>query len=151
MKALILRLLARLHREDIQRRGFPEYLTRWTLLGRLKSAGGTGPRLLLHLFHRGDVEPYFHDHPWPFVSVILAGGYWEHTAAGRRWYGPLRVLVRPALWRHRVELPPGRKCWTLVLAGWRCRPWGFICPEGKGWIHWREHAVNEARGGAGCG
>lgn len=80
-----------------------------------------------------------HDHPWPFVSVILAGGYYEVTPAKgwkdgegptqRRWYGPGRVLTRPAEWIHRVEIPPGRDAWTLILRGRKERSWGFWCPR----------------------
>lgn len=37
--------------------------------------------VFLHIFRDGDDE-CMHDHPWPFVSVILRGGYWEHTDPG---------------------------------------------------------------------
>ncbi len=52
------------------------YLTRWTLLGR-RTEGRT--RLFLHYFHRSDYARAFHDHPWPFVSLILWPGYFENT------------------------------------------------------------------------
>jgi hypothetical protein len=142
-------LLALLGREvfEIGRLG-DTYLTRWTLLGRRLVGGG---KLFLHLFHRGDAEPYPHDHPWGFWSLILAGGYWEVTADGKRkWYGPGRLLRRPADWQHRVELPQGRKCWTLVWTGPKVRGWGFICRK-RGWIPWREHERNQAAGLPGCG
>ncbi len=139
-------LLSRLFcRHDITRPGRPAYLTRWDLRG---NRHRPGRHLFVHLFHRGD-EPYDHDHPWPFWSVILAGGYWEHTPAGRRWYGPFRLLRRPADWRHHIELPPGRRCWTLVWTGPRVRGWGFWCPSG--WIPWRQHAANLEAGLPGCG
>lgn len=153
-----LRLLGR-ECHEIGRRGLPRYLTRWTLLGKRFGQGG---KLYLHCFHRGDAESYFHDHPWPFWSLILWGGYWEFTPGKgatwapscpvgqhRRWYGPLRLLRRPAQWRHRVELPAGRRCWTLVWTGARERSWGFWCPA-KGWRHWREHEASQAAGGSGC-
>ncbi|HJT76190.1 MAG TPA: hypothetical protein VJ739_03225 [Gemmataceae bacterium] len=133
---------------EIARRGQPRYLTRWTLAPRRWLAGFAA--VMLHLFHRGDLEPYDHDHPWGFVTVILAGGYWEVTERGRVWYGPGSVLFRPARWRHRVSLPEGKTCWTLVVAFRKVRRWGFVCP-GRGWIHWREHEANEAAGLTGCG
>lgn len=48
------------------------YLTRYSLprLGRFRAA--------LHVFHRSDHDE-MHDHPWPFVSVILWRGYVEET------------------------------------------------------------------------
>lgn len=151
MRRLIEWLLDRFgcERFEIGRKGLPVYLTRWTLLGQRFGDAGKG-KVFLHLFHRGDSEPYFHDHPWPFWSLILAGGYWEHTERGRRWYGPGSLLRRPAEWRHRVELPPGRVCWTLVWTGPKVRGWGFWCPR-IGFIPWRQHAVNEASGLPGCG
>lgn len=141
-------------RHDIGREGVGTYLTRWVLYGRKAADGmrrhGDSQKVFLHCFHRGDVEPYFHDHPWPFWSLILAGGYWEHTAKGKRWYGPGSILRRPAHWQHRVELPEGQRCWTIVWTGLKVRSWGFICPQG-GWIPWREHEANQAAGLPGCG
>lgn len=148
MIKLIVWLLSLLRRErfDIGRPGLPDYLTRWTLLG--KRYGGSR-RVFLHWFHRGDEEPYFHDHPWAFVSVILWGGYYEETPTGRHWYGPGSVLVRPAEWRHRVVLHEGRQAWTLVLSGPKTRGWGFWCDSG--WIPWKSHAANIDAGQPGCG
>jgi hypothetical protein len=142
-------LLDRLARErhDIGRVGLDRYLTRWALWG--KRFSGDGCKVFVHLFYRGDAEPYDHNHPWAFWSLILAGGYFEHSPEGRRWYGPLRLLRRPASWRHRVELPEGRRCWTLVWTGPKVQSWGFYCE--KGWIPWRQHEANQAAGLPGCG
>ena len=142
-------------RMDIGRVG-DLYLSRWTLLGR--RIGRPGSRaVFLHRFMRSDHHD-LHDHPWPFVSVVLAGGYWEHTPADlanpagptkRRWYGPGRVLVRPAEWRHRVELPPGREAWTVVIRGPKSRSWGFYCPAG--YVDWRTYTGRLDAGNPGCG
>lgn len=131
------------------------YLTRWSLLGR-RTEGDAA--LYLHRFQRSDYEEP-HDHPWPFVSLILSGGYWELTPAPgwkngagplrRRWYGPGRVLVRPAHWIHRVDIPDGREAWTLVLRGKKVRSWGFWCPAG--FRPWRQHQSAMHRTGSGCG
>jgi hypothetical protein len=128
------------------------YLTRWTLarLGTLA--------MYLHRFQRSDAdEP--HDHPWPFVSIILAGGYWEWTPAAawasgdgpmqRRWYGPGRILVRPAHWIHRVEIPAGGEAWTLIVHGAKVRSWGFWCPV-AGFVPWRAHLAHAEQTGRGC-
>src|SRR3954465_13658675 len=68
------------------------YLTRWTLFG-ARSNGNVA--VYLHRFHRSDADE-LHNHPWPFISIILAGGYWERTPASgwrdgdgptqERWY-----------------------------------------------------------------
>lgn len=147
---LIAWLLALLRRErfEIGRKGLDRYLTRWTLIGqRFKGERG---KLFLHWFHRGDAEDYNHNHPWDFWSLILWGGYFEITPSGRKWYGPGSLLRRPAEWQHRVELPDGRKCWTLVWTGPKRQSWGFICKDGR-WIPWREHEANQTAGLPGCG
>lgn len=136
-------------------RSFAEvpYMHRWKL------AEWQGRRVFLHRFFRSDADT-LHDHPWGFTSVILSGGYYEHTP-GRgwengsgplriRWYGPGRVLTRPANWIHRVVLAPGVEAWTLVITGVKERGWGFHCP-GIGFTPWRKHLAHaEATQGEGC-
>jgi hypothetical protein len=134
-------------RADIARPGISAYLTRWTLWGRRQTPGKA--KLFLHCFHASNPEPYTHDHPWSFWSLILAGGYFEHTGGRRFWRGPLRLLRMPADHQHRVELPKGRKSWSLVWTGPRTRSWGFVCP-GRGWIPWRRHQYNMNAGRSGC-
>jgi hypothetical protein len=148
----------KVERHDIGRKDTGTYLTRWVLWG---TRFGPGRKVFLHLFHRGDAEPYFHNHPWPFWSLILRGGYTEWTPTPLdevvgmgpqvgRWYGPLSLLRRPASWRHRVTLPEGRRCWTLVWVGLKAQSWGFFCP-GTGFLPWRQHEANQAAGKPGCG
>lgn len=132
------------------------YLTRWTLSG--KRFEGDGRAVFVHRFQRSDADE-MHDHPWPFTSVILAGGYHEITpgegwADGsgptvRRWRGPGRILRRPARWIHRVEIAPGAEAWTLILRGVKERSWGFWCPF-KGFIPWRQHLAMAEATGDGC-
>ena len=145
----------KIERHDIGRQGVGTYLTRWVLFGPRDQATGTrryghGPKVFLHLFHRSDVEPYFHDHPWPYWSLILWGGYHEETPQGRRWYGPLSLLRRPAEWQHRVDVPEGQRCWTLLWIGTKVRSWGFWCPK-TGFLPWRQHEANQSAGKPGCG
>lgn len=141
----LMRLLRR-ERHDIGRKGLDKYLTRYVIWGQ---RFGPGRKVFLHLFHRGDAEPYFHDHPFAFWSLILWGGYVEHTLEGKKWYGPLSLLRRPATWQHRVEVPDGKQCLTLVWTSAKVRSWGFWCRQG--WIPWRQHEANQAAGKAGCG
>ena len=52
-----------------------DYMRRWTLrtpIGMLR----------LHHILRGDDDREFHDHPFDFTSIILAGGYVEHRPGG---------------------------------------------------------------------
>lgn len=159
MKPLLERIADRIARERFEiTRSWENvpYLTRWTLSGRRFE--GNSRAVFLHRFQRSDADE-MHDHPFRFVSLILAGGYWEVTPAkgwrdgvgpvGRVWYGPGSVLHRPAKWIHRVEIPEGRECWTVVVRGRKERGWGFFCKSG--YVPWREHMVRAEATGSGCG
>jgi hypothetical protein len=110
-------------------------MIRWVLI-RLAGWG-----IYLHKFLRSDYDRSLHDHPWPFVAIILRGGYFEvHDQTQERreveeWRGVGSVLLRPASWRHRVVLN-GKPPWSLVIVGRRCQPWGFF-PAGQ-WCWWRK-------------
>ena len=103
--------------------------------------------LYIHWFHASD-DDCLHDHPWPFLTVILRGGYWEHTPGPdngvvKRWHPPFSMRVRPARWLHRIEIDPARKPVTLVLRGPRVRPWGF--QTSGGWIPWPKYKDHKSR------
>ena len=98
----------------------------------------------LHCIHRPD-EPAPHDHPWPFASLVLSGGYLEtlypDKRDGEHWRVRYRrrfslagVRLRSA---HRVTHTDGdRPVWTLVLAGREKNPdWGFY-KDGQ-FVPWR--------------
>lgn len=105
--------------------------------------------IYLHNMKRSDHERCLHDHPWPFVSVVLAGGYREchnQTLTGEEewlYHRPGSVLVRCAQWRHRFVLNRTEdnclfvQAWTLVIVGRRARQWGFFPPNG--WCWWRKY------------
>lgn len=90
-------------------------------------------RLYLHEFFRGDNDRCLHDHPAPFVTWVLNGGYREVLSdkGDYRDWPPGTMLYRKAAFAHRIEVPRGRKAWSLVLFGPRERDWGFHTR--KGW------------------
>ena len=97
--------------------------------------------LYVHWFHASD-DDCLHDHPWPFLTFIVRGGYWEHTPGRddstlRQWHPPFSIRVCPARWLHRVEIDPARKPVTVVLRGRQGRSWGF--KTRTGWIPWPEY------------
>jgi hypothetical protein len=99
-------------------------------------------QVYLHEICASDQDPDFHDHPWSFVSIILAGGYTEHTPEGvfRRKAG--QIIYRAAGSPHRLEL--SKRAWTLVITGRERREWGFLTKSG--WESREEHArMKEAR------
>lgn len=85
-------------------------------------------QVMVHKFHRGD-ERVPHDHPWPFVSLVLWGKYYERLGEHCDYEWLTRragtLAFRRATDRHYVDLPAGRHCWTLVITGRRQRKWGF--------------------------
>lgn len=91
----------------------------------------TGTAVRVHEILRSD-EADPHDHPWPYVTIILSGGYWEtrYNAAGeqisRQWHGPGSVLYRPAGSWHRLDLVKGAlPATTLFITGKYVGTWGF--------------------------
>lgn len=106
----------------------------------------------LHRFLASD-DPCLHDHPWPFVSVILRSGYWETVGhhwgqawgslwwwlnMPTTWYPAGSILFRRAEHAHRIELDPARPLpVTLVIRGPRGRVWGFF--GNAGWVPWRKY------------
>ena len=143
--------------------GPPEnpYMHRWFVIPRNRIFN-----VYLHKFLRDDDDRALHDHPWPSVSLVLKGGYYEQTKGPdgsfeRRWFGPGNVIFRGPRYAHRVEL--GRRyvggftledvvpCWTLFVTGPRVREWGFHCP--KRWVPWTEFVDQKDHGniGKGCG
>lgn len=104
--------------------------------------------IYLHQFLLSDHDRALHDHPWPFIAIVLKGGYHElhnQTIDGTllsEWRRPGSVLLRPAEWRHRIHLPRGKTSWSLVIVGRRQRRWGFFLPDG--WCHWRRYNPEKA-------
>lgn len=98
----------------------------------------------VHWIYLPDRDRDPHDHPWPFASWVLRGGYTESITATRGG-GTARASHKRHRWSwHRIptrvahsidSLEPGTV--TLVLVGRRCREWGFWTPTG--WAHWQTY------------
>lgn len=118
------------------------YLRRWHILPRNRLMN-----LYLHEFVGSDDDRALHDHPWPSLSWVLLGVYWEHLpnkAIRLREAGNL--IPRSAKTPHRIELASLRysdkgRAVTLFMTGPKVREWGFHCP--KGWVHWEEFCYEE--------
>jgi hypothetical protein len=98
--------------------------------------------VFLHKFHKGDPGDV-HDHPWPYFTLILAGGYYEWipqfcedgtmSCEVRKWRGPGHFRFCSANSYHRIELKEGVTPWTLFMPGPQKQEWGFLV-DNK-WIH----------------
>lgn len=122
-------------------------------------------RVFFHRILRDDNDRHLHDHPFNFVSLIVNGGYVEHTPSWHvmgetvsRTVKPLSIVRHRATDLHRLSLlrrkvavitnvckgvtHVGEKeivvsAWTLVFAGRRLREWGFNTE--RGWISWKDY------------
>lgn len=107
------------------------YLERYYLF--LKDRKKFPFNIFLHKFLKGDPDDV-HDHPWPYATLILKGGYWEwipQFVNGVKigeycvWRGPGSFRTCNANSYHRIELEPGVTAWTLFMPGPQTREWGF--------------------------
>lgn len=92
--------------------------------------------IFLHKFIKGDPDD-LHDHPWPYATLIIKGGYWEYTKKGKFWRAPGHFRISKADSFHRIELEPGVTCWTIFMPGIKQKEWGFLC--NNTWIPYEEY------------
>lgn len=120
------------------------YLERYYLF--LKERESFPFNIFLHKFLKSDPDDV-HDHPWPYATLILKGGYYEwipqFNNAGEKiseiavWRGPGSFRVCGASSYHRIELDPEVTCWTLFMPGAKQRDWGFLVKNK--WVQWEEY------------
>ncbi len=124
-----------------------------------------GFSLKLHIILRGDQDRELHDHPWTFITLMLAGGYYEETFTPHQtgpyqnrgtiktWYGPGSLRINRSPHPHRLDLqveeiyvdedpeggvftrPEISPAVTLVLMFPKKREWGFYTPSG--WLNYK--------------
>lgn len=102
-----------------------QYLHRWHLVPENPFAN-----VLLHHFIGPDKSDWLHDHPWPFMSILLKGRMCEevYVCVGIKQLEQIKKF-KPrfygALHRHRIEMTPGDTAWTIVITGPTVRLWAF--------------------------
>jgi len=143
---MLLKLLDRLGRKRIvmDRVENEPYLERYYLF--LRDRERFPFNIFLHKFLKSDPDDV-HDHPWPYATVILKGGYWEwiphFDTVGRKtgeyqvWRGPGHFRISKANSFHRIELDPDITAWTLFMPGPKQRDWGFLVQNT--WIQWEQY------------
>lgn len=90
-----------------------------------------GPlQIRLHHILAEDPARDEHDHPWPFVSVILRGWYLERRGDRftRREAGQAYRMKRGQF--HRIVQVAGGGAWTLFITWGARRGWGFKRTDG---------------------
>ena len=130
-----LNLLERMGRKRIvmDRQSDEPYLERYYLF--LKDRDRFPFNIFLHKFLKGDPDDV-HDHPWPYATLILKGGYYEwlpqFDSKGNKiaemcvWRGPGSFRICSANSYHRIELDPSVTAWTLFMPGPKKQDWGFL-------------------------
>ena len=146
---MFLKLLEKLGRKRIvlDRVDNEPYLERYYLL--FKERERFPFNVFLHKFLKSDPDDV-HDHPWPYATLILKGGYneWlpQFDQHGRKiseisvWRGPGHFRISRANSFHRIELDPGVTAWTLFMPGPKQRDWGFLVKNV--WIQWEQYLAN---------
>jgi len=90
--------------------------------------------ICLHWILKPDPEPFLHDHPVSFLSIILRGGYGEkrwntrigHHYRYNKWVNWIRASKDD---RHTIVMVKPRTL-TLCLMGPKRMEWGFHVPDG---------------------
>lgn len=143
---MLLNLLKRWdrHRVIMDRVNDEPYLERYYVF--LKDRKRFPFNIFVHKFLKSDPDDV-HDHPWPYFTIILRGGYWEwipvFNIRGAKiheycvWRRPGSFRFASANSFHRIELDPAVECWTLFMPGVKQRDWGFLVKNQ--WVQWQEY------------
>ena len=131
------------------RRTGADYMHRYYLF--LKDRHKFPFNVTLHKIVRSD-DPIFHDHPWPYMTIVLKGGYWEHTpifdeknklvGENRVFKGPGSIVRRGSKEYHWLELDNENPATTLFFMGPQQREWGFLVELKRGvtrWVKWTHY------------
>jgi hypothetical protein len=149
----ILKLLDKIGRKRIvlDRASNEPYLERYYLF--LKDRKRFPFNVFLHKFLKSDPDD-LHDHPWPYATIILKGGYYEwiptYDSQGSKlyemavWRGPGSFRISSADSFHRIELDPDVTCWTLFMPGPQKREWGFATRAG--WVQHDQYIESKING-----
>lgn len=91
----------------------PSYMLRWWRIPRNRFLN-----VYYHHVLRSDDDRALHDHPWFNFSIVLEGGYYEHTVEGRQWYPAGSVRFRGSgKFAHRLELEQAKPIAQSVAVG----------------------------------
>jgi len=149
---MIKKLMQRLgrHRIILDRQSNEPLLERYYIF--LKDRTKFPFNVFVHKFCKSDPDD-LHDHPWPYATLILKGGYYEWVpefdstgkifCEKRHWRGPGHFRICGATSYHRIELDPSVTAWTLFMPGPQTREWGFM--SNGTWIHNDTYLSNMAK------
>lgn len=105
----------------------------------------------LHHWMSSDDQRHYHDHPWNFITIVLAGGYTDIAPSNQEdpdsrpiheRMTPGTICHRASFHKHTVKVDDGG-CWTLLLTGRPIRTWGFWVKRKDGSGIWRMRKRNK--------
>lgn len=122
-----------------------DYMHRWWLLPEKR---WLPIAVRVHHIRLPDADPYLHDHPFDWRTIILDGSYIEEDAFGwkyRRLPGDTRAATAETLHRIHGVSPDG--AWTLfILIGKRRNQWGFMVGDPARKVYWQDYQSPNSRG-----
>jgi len=108
--------------------------------------------IFLHAIRVPDKAQALHNHPWPFASVVLSGGYTETFSpdeqaaidyqrrcqderppahATERHWGRFSIhRIRHGEYHTITTLDDSRPAWTVIFVGRRRSDWGYATADG---------------------
>lgn len=92
--------------------------------------------ICVHWINKPDPEPFHHDHPVSFLSIILRGAYSE-VRNGILYHRRLFNFIRATPDDRHTIIGVWRNTTTLCFMGPKRREWGFHTPGG--WIMWKDY------------
>ena len=138
------------HRVIMDRQSDEPYLERYYVF--LKDRTWFPFNIFVHKFLKSDPD-HLHDHPWPYFTLILKGGYYEWVPYYDKdnnkmteickWRGPGHFRICKATSYHRIDLNPAVTAWTLFMPGPQKREWGFMVRNK--WIHNTDYLAKMAK------
>lgn len=101
----------------------------------------------IHHIKRPDADPFLHDHPWNWRTIVLRGSYLEETVFGDfvwRKQGQTRSATAETF--HRIAEVDPEGVWTLFIMGRRRNRWGFMAGNPARKIYYRDYISVNDRG-----
>jgi hypothetical protein len=108
----------------------------------------------LHWIKKPDPEPWLHDHPVSFLSMVLRGEYDElRWQKGITPYGKMSSWLRKRRWFNWIKASPDDRhaivrcaphTLTLCFMGPKTREWGYHTSDG--WVWFKDYNRKKYRG-----
>jgi len=109
--------------------------------------------IYIHYIAKSDEDGHPHDHPWPFISFILGGGYIEELHSVRTDGSvttqtflnvPGDIRFRKAKGQFHKILSLLNPTWTLVIHGPKKPTWGYLTEDG--WMDHQKYREEKRKG-----